>query len=163
MPHNLPEAPPLGLLVRPLLFCYDFTTMLSSASQKKLIKYWKITAADSYTTMQLLYKGKRYADALFFGHLVLEKILKAIVAQHTKSPTPYLHNLIELWERGGLPRDANQRELLAQVNRFNVRARYPDDKFEFHKQCTPKFTKHYIQKIQALYQFLCEYLEKNKQ
>lgn len=135
--------------------------MLSTISQKKLIAYWKETAADSYATMEYLYKGKRYADALFFGHLVLEKLLKGIVVEYTQRSAPYIHNLIELWEMGGQTLDPKVRELLTQVNRFNVRARYPDDKLAFHKQCTSQFTQKYFREIQSLYYTLCQHFKKN--
>lgn len=45
-----------------------------------------------------LFKIKRYSDSLFFGHIVLEKILKALVVQKTKNQAPYSHDLIRLQE-----------------------------------------------------------------
>jgi HEPN domain-containing protein len=40
---------------------------------KKIVDYWRKTAEHDYKTMLCLFKGKRYSDALFFGHIILEK------------------------------------------------------------------------------------------
>jgi len=45
---------------------------------KKLVEYWQATAKRDYETMLGLFKIKRYPESLFFGHIVLEKILKGI-------------------------------------------------------------------------------------
>lgn len=58
--------------------------MLSKKRLQDIIKYWKTGANESFVTMQYLYKGQRYSDCLFFGHLTLEKILKALVVLETK-------------------------------------------------------------------------------
>lgn len=46
-------------------------------TNKEVIEYWKSTAEHDYDTMISLYRSKRYDACLFFGHLILEKILKA--------------------------------------------------------------------------------------
>jgi hypothetical protein len=43
---------------------------------KKVIKYWQKTAEHDYEVMLYLFKGKKYSESLFFGHIILEKILK---------------------------------------------------------------------------------------
>ena len=43
-----------------------------------IIYYWLDSAEQNYTTMQNLYNSKDYSWSLFLGHLVLEKILKAL-------------------------------------------------------------------------------------
>ena len=41
------------------------------------IEFWKISSEKDFPTVDLLFKKKHYPQALFFGHLVLEKALKA--------------------------------------------------------------------------------------
>ena len=43
-----------------------------------LVNYWLKTAEHDYDTMIGLFKIRRYSDCLFFGHIILEKVLKAI-------------------------------------------------------------------------------------
>lgn len=51
---------------------------------KEIIEYWIKTARHDYKTMQGLFESKRYSDSLFYGHIVLEKVLKALVIQKNK-------------------------------------------------------------------------------
>jgi hypothetical protein len=55
---------------------------------KKIIDYWKKTAQHDYEAMNDFFKIKRYVEALFFGHIVLEKILKAHVVKQTGIHAP---------------------------------------------------------------------------
>jgi HEPN domain-containing protein len=45
---------------------------------EKQVEYWKLSAEHDLDSAQTLKKEKKYDWALFLGHLVLEKILKAI-------------------------------------------------------------------------------------
>jgi len=68
----------------------------SNSLLKKQINYWLKLAEEDWKTTQGLFKLKHYSACLFFCHLTLEKILKALVVQQTKQPTPYLHDLERL-------------------------------------------------------------------
>ncbi|OGH88023.1 MAG: hypothetical protein A3J93_02525 [Candidatus Magasanikbacteria bacterium RIFOXYC2_FULL_42_28] len=124
--------------------------------KKGLVKYWVKTAEHDYDTMLALYRSKRYSACLFFGHIVLEKILKALVVQETKKDAPYIHNLIRLYELAKLESDDDLMIFLGQVNEFNIRTRYPEYKLDFYKKCTGEFTKKYHGKIKKLYNQLCQ-------
>jgi HEPN domain-containing protein len=41
------------------------------------IEFWKISAEKDWVVAENLFSKSNYPQALFFGHLVLEKILKA--------------------------------------------------------------------------------------
>ena len=129
---------------------------------KKVVKYWQITAEHDYETMNGLFKIKRYSDSLFFGHIVLEKMLKGLVVQETKNEAPYIHNLTKLAElsKCNLPKD--EMDLLDVVNKFNIRSRYPEYKLQFYKQCDKEYAKNYLDKITKLYKKLCQKLKQKK-
>lgn len=42
------------------------------------IGYWRTTADNDFNTMLNLYNSKDYHWSLFIGHLVIEKLLKAL-------------------------------------------------------------------------------------
>ncbi|PIZ01270.1 DNA-binding protein, partial [bacterium (Candidatus Gribaldobacteria) CG_4_10_14_0_8_um_filter_33_9] len=69
---------------------------MTEQNVKKIVEYWRKTAEYDYKTMVFLFKGKEYSNSLFFGHIVLEKILKALVVQRTKEQAPYIHDLVRL-------------------------------------------------------------------
>lgn len=129
---------------------------------KDRIKYWLETANHDYETMNILFKTKRYSDCLFYGHIVLEKALKGLVVKETKKEAPFIHNLTKLAElaNGGLLKD--EMDLLDKVNDFNIRARYPEYKIQFYKQCDREYAGKYIDKISSLYKKLCQKLTQKK-
>ncbi len=129
---------------------------------KKLIEYWKATAERDYETMLGLFKIKRYPESLFFGHVVLEKILKGLVAERTETEAPYIHNLTKLSEIAKCDLPEEEMDLLDKINDFNIRARYPEYKLQFYKQCDRKYSQNYLDKIKKLYQKLCQKLKQKK-
>jgi HEPN domain-containing protein len=110
--------------------------------------------------MEVLFSSKRYSDTLFFGHIILEKIIKAHIVKQTKQQTPYSHNLIMLAEQAQLDLTDEEWKLLGTVNEFNIRTGYPEQKLDFYKKCTKKYTENYLQKIKLLYKKLCQTIKK---
>ena len=126
---------------------------------KKIVKYWQATAEHDFGTMNSLFKIKRYPESLFFGHIVLEKIIKSLVVKETGKEAPYIHNLTKLAEIAKCDLLKDEMDLLDVVNKFNIRSRYPEYKLQFYKQCDKKYTKDYIDKITKLYKKLCQKLK----
>lgn len=127
-----------------------------------LIKYWQKTAEHDRETMMSLFKSKRYSDSLFYGHLVLEKILKALVIKETKDHAKPIHNLFVLLQDAKLVLDKVDLEFLAEMNKFNIRARYPDYKLLFYKLCTLRYTEPRIKRVNLIYKKLCQKLQSLK-
>ncbi len=122
--------------------------------REKKIDYWLTSAEKDWQVVGHLFEKKDYPYALFFGHLVLEKLLKALfVSRHDEVP-PFTHRLIFLAEKAGLAPDQDQLEILETVTDFNLEARYPDEKFSFHRRCTREFTRHWMEKIEDMRQWL---------
>lgn len=131
-------------------------------SVKEQIKYWYESSQDDCETMEVLFKGGRYSDSLFFGHIVLEKILKALVVSETGKEPPKIHNLIRLTELANLKLDQTDKDYLSVVNDFNIRARYDDYKKAFYKICTKEYAAENLKKIAAIYKKLCQALKQKK-
>lgn len=129
---------------------------------RKLVKYWKETADYDYKSMHSLFKSKRYVSSLFFGHIVLEKVLKALVVKEIKKQTPYTHDLVRLYKMAGVKQEKSDKELLLKVNDFNIRARYPEWKSRFYKICDRKYAQEYLKEIDNLYKKLCRELKPKK-
>ncbi len=129
---------------------------------QQTIRYWLKTAEHDFVTMQALEKTKRYSDALFFGHIVLEKLLKAHVVKATHNHAPYIHDLVRLAALTELQLSTMDTTLLNEVSDFNIRARYPEDKLEFYQRCTKAFATPYIDQITILYHKLCQTLKQKK-
>lgn len=135
---------------------------MKKEDRKKLIDYWRKTAAHDYDTMQSLFTSKRYDASLFFGHIVLEKILKALAVKTTGEHAPYTHDLLRLAKISQIALSSQDVELLDEVNDFNMEARYPENKMDFYKKCTRGYTKKYFEAIVILYEELCRQLKSKK-
>jgi HEPN domain-containing protein len=116
------------------------------------IEYWRDASALDIASMQNIFEAGNYAWALFIGHLAIEKVLKAKWVQtNIDNLPPRIHNLKKLAECGNCQLSESQSLLLLEINEFNLEARYPDFKFDFHKKCTRQFAAEYIAKIKELY------------
>ncbi len=117
---------------------------------KEVIHYWLTSAEDDVRVAQHLYQAGDYPQALFFGHLYLEKILKALVVQETGTHAPYSHNLTQLAKKAGIAVDGELRDKLANITDFNTDCRYPDEKFEFKQRCTQRYGEIWLTQIKEL-------------
>jgi len=126
---------------------------------KKIINYWLKTSQHDYKTMLGLFRIKRYSDCLFFGHIILEKILKGLIVKNTGKEAPYIHDLVRLQALAKIKLEKDNLKFLKEVNNFNIRVRYPDYRLRFYKICTKEFTEKRFKKIVNLYRELCQKLK----
>jgi len=92
----------------------------------KQMVFWKDSAMEDLAVARQLVNSGRTRHGLFFAHLALEKILKAVVCKQTNDMAPRLHNLVRLYELAALPVDTAKIEILAEMNAFNIEGRYPE-------------------------------------
>ena len=120
----------------------------------EISQYWVTTSSEDYKVMLHLLEKKDYAYALFFGHLLIEKLLKAVYCAINQKHAPYKHNLVSLAQEAHLEISENQQLDLEAITRFNIEARYPDLKLSFYNLCTKEFTEEYVKKIEDLRKWL---------
>jgi len=105
--------------------------------------------------MEYLYKGRKYVDALFFGHLSLEKICKALwIKNNEDNYPPRTHNLVGLSEKSHVSINAEDLEFLDILNRYQLEGRYPDYLNLIYKETTADLCEKYINKIKEIDQWL---------
>ena len=110
---------------------------------KEIITYWEKSAGQDYKIFNHLYKKKDYTWCLFIGHLIIEKLLKALYVKKFKKEAPYTHNLLILIDKISLSLDENKFAIFTEINTFNIESRYPDYKLQFYKKCNKKFSNYY--------------------
>ncbi len=124
------------------------------------IKYWVDASEVDFKAMNNLFKSKDYVWSLFLGHLVIEKLIKAVAIKNGIVTIPKIHDLNKLSKRAKLEVDAKLGDVLDAITAFNIEARYPDYKREFYKKCTKKFTNEYIIKISEIRLWLLNQIDK---
>ena len=127
-----------------------------------IVKHWVKSSDENLDAMKSNFNSAHYDWALFIGHLVLEKLLKAIYAKRNPSSphAPKLHDLIKLGRLCGLELCADTIDKLGIINTFNIEARYDDFKQEFRKLCTKEFAKEQIEIIEEVREWLLQELTK---
>jgi len=92
----------------------------------KHISYWQTGAEEDWDVAKQLIESNKIRHGLFFLHMALEKILKAHICRNIKDVAPRTHNLVRLAELSGIVLEQKQKDLLAEINPFNIEGRYPE-------------------------------------
>ncbi len=128
-------------------------------NRDEIIAYWVATAEQDYETMIHLYDSKDYHWSLFMGHLVLEKLLKAVYVSIKDIEVPRIHDLLRLSEKAGLDTNNDQKDHMDLITSFNIAARYPDYKQSFYRKCTKIFVDESLMAIKELRTWLLAMLK----
>ncbi len=127
-----------------------------SDEQKKMFEYWVSSANDDWETAEILLDKKRYVPALFFIHLSLEKLIKALIIKKNKAPD-FIHNLRRLYEQIGIVPE-KYIPWLNEISTFNISARYDVEKNTLYKKANDEFTNEWHQKARKIRQWLKQQL-----
>lgn len=118
---------------------------------ERQISHWLAGSAEDFDVASSLVDQGKIRHGLFFAHLSLEKSLKALFCQNQQELAPPIHNLLRLADKAGLALNPHQRELLAEVNSFNIEGRYPELHLPVPTQVTAE---EYIEKIREMLECL---------
>ena len=98
-----------------------------------------------------MYQSKDYLHALFFAHLLLEKLCKAHwVKDNTGNIPPKIHNLIILIGKTKLELLDTDKQFLSQMNQFQLEGRYPDYTQRLYKTYKAHLTKNILDKVNTI-------------
>ena len=118
---------------------------------KEKILFWRTEAQRALAVAGDLFSLRRYLETLFFGHLALEKLLKAKAVGITEHDPIFSHDLVLLAQHANLPLSDEDRDFLARVNVYNIRARYQDYQRSLYRKATRKFTAEELRKIKRYF------------
>ena len=121
---------------------------------EKICNHWITTSDNDFSTMLNLYNSKDYHWALFVGHIVIERLIKAAVVKNTKDNAPFTHDLRRLSQLSQIAFKDEHIIRLDTITTFNINARYDSYKQAFYKKCTPEFTSEWISNIKELREWI---------
>jgi len=120
----------------------------SFMDKQEHIDYWLKIAEKDLDMMTYLIEGKRYVQALFFGHLYLEKIAKALWVKNNKENVPpKTHNLLKIIKESSLDLSDDDQAFLIKLNQYQIESRYPEDIDRLYKITDKQLTDGYFNKI----------------
>ncbi|HEC42551.1 MAG TPA: HEPN domain-containing protein [Bacteroides sp.] len=128
--------------------------METKFNREKLVEFWISSSDRDHKTMLDLHSTQNNHWALFMGHLVIEKLLKALYIRVKGAYPPLIHDLRRIIEKAGIELSTSQEIMLDSISRFNLKARYDDYKESFYILCTDEFTEEWIGKIKECQQWI---------
>ncbi|MDP2724845.1 MAG: HEPN domain-containing protein, partial [Syntrophales bacterium] len=124
--------------------------------KEDIVKYWIESSDSDFQVMESLFENEHYVWALFLGHLVVEKLLKAYHVRNVDADYPRIHNLLEIAHKASLELSDEQKLTMSELTAFNLRARYPDYKNRFQKKADRQYTETHLSKIREIRKWLQE-------
>jgi HEPN domain-containing protein len=121
----------------------------------KQIVFWRDSAKEDWAVARQLVDNGRIRHGLFFAHLTLEKILKALICKHTQDLAPRIHNLTRLSTMTGVALETEYVDILAKMNAFHIEGRYPES---LTAPPTKDEALNYITNAEKVYQWLMNQL-----
>lgn len=125
----------------------------------KIVNYWLDSSDDDFDTMIAMFESKRFSWSLFIGHLMIEKLLKALYVNVNNEFPPFTHNLLRLAEKCKLDLNEENTLFFVTVTAFNINARYDDYKMSFQKTCTPEFSAKWIEEFKIKRLWIKEFVK----
>lgn len=115
------------------------------------ITYWKRQALDDWETVDVLYEGRKYLQSLFWLHLSIEKLCKALwISTNEGNSPPRTHNLNRLLAETNVAIPNDYAVLLIELNRFQLEGRYPDYVSDAYRTITSTLVEEYVERVNPL-------------
>jgi len=92
----------------------------------KQIEYWCTTAENDIETASILVASGKYVEGMFFCHLCIEKIIKALVVKQIENIPPKIHDLFYLVDIAKIELTEEQSVLMQILMKYQLEGRYPE-------------------------------------
>ena len=120
-------------------------------TKEQHIAHWLNTSKDDETTMHALFETGRFTHSLFFGHLYIEKIYKALWIKNNSGNTPpYIHNLMKILDGIDTGLTIDDIGFMNKLSEYQLSGRYPDYTYALKQKTTKEFTVYCIEKIKSI-------------
>ena len=124
------------------------------------IKYWISIAEKDWNVVLSLYNSKEYVYSLFFSHLVIEKLSKALWVKTSEgNHPPRVHNIVYVLDNANIEINDEMKEFLLILNDFQLEGRYPDYQQKIFQICTKEYTDELLVTIKEIREWLLSKLQ----
>jgi len=128
-------------------------------TKEQHIDYWMNMAEEDWTTVGALFAMERYLHSLFWAHLSVERLAKAIwVKKHDVNTPPKESTIVRLLQDSGVDLGKDTMNFLDYFNDFQLSNSYPDDTNKLYRICTKEFTSQELNKVKNVRTSLLEML-----
>ena len=124
-------------------------------TKQEHINYWLLSAEKEKILIDNVFNSGDYVYSLFFCHLYLEKLCKALwVFSNSDNIPPRTHNLMYLLNATAIELTEADAIFFTEMNAWQLEGRYPDYKFAIYKLCTKQFTQPIVEQTKYYAQWL---------
>lgn len=127
-------------------------------TQQEATKRWQESAEDDFDTAEALFAAGKFSHCLFFCHLAVEKMLKAVYTKKFDDVPPIMHHLGKLWRKVEVPIGPATDESLSEMTTFNIEARYDIFKQQLYKKATKEYAEKFFKLTKEIMLWLTQYL-----
>lgn len=92
----------------------------------KQIEYWYKAAENDIETATILINSDKYLEGMFFCHLSIEKIIKALIVKQTEDIPPKSHDLFYLIDIAKIDFNQEQSAIMQILMKYQLEGRYPE-------------------------------------
>ncbi len=92
----------------------------------KQIQYWRTIAENDIETASILITSGKFIEGMFFCHLCIEKIMKALVVKQTENIPPKTHDLFYLADIAKIDLTEAQSDFMQILMKYQLEGRYPE-------------------------------------
>ncbi|NML67530.1 HEPN domain-containing protein [Hymenobacter sp. RP-2-7] len=123
------------------------------------IAYWMTTANQNWQEVGSMFAAGTYVPCLFWAHLTIEKLAKALWVQDNVGDTPpFTHNIARLLADTNLVLTPAQATFVQQLNTFQLEGRYESYTANLRQLATAAFTQSVLQDVTDLRQCILKQL-----
>jgi HEPN domain-containing protein len=123
------------------------------------VAHWMNAADQNWQEVGGMFNAGTYVPCLFWAHLTIEKLAKALWVQDNAGNTPpFTHNIARLLADTTLVLTPAQATFVQQLNTFQLEGRYESYTANLRQQATQAFTQAVLHDVTALRQCLLNQL-----
>ena len=121
-------------------------------TREEKVTYWLNLSKENIEVAKFLLQSKHLLQLGFFCHLTAETIIKAYYTKFVEETPPFIHKLPRLAELSGLINEMSeeQKNLIFQLDPFNIEARYPEYKKRIAKTLNTDICAELLTKTETL-------------
>ena len=120
-------------------------------NKQEHIHHWEKQVNEDYDCANVLFQAGHYAQSLYWAHISLEKLSKALWIKKNESNTPpFLHNLLRIISQTNEEFTEEQLQFLNDMNMFQIKGRYPDYAESLEETITKEICEEYLTKTKNL-------------
>lgn len=114
-------------------------------TKEEHINYWAKQVDEDFDCAIVLSHAKHFAQSLFWAHLALEKLTKALWIKKNEGNTPpFVHNLLRLITQTNEYFSEEQLQFINEMNAFQIKGRYPDYAESLEQTITKEICEEYL-------------------